>query len=722
MRRCYKKLLFFGVFFAFANFSHLIDAQAQEQLFNTDLGKVRIFEIMNNGPAGLASFYKNIKLAETLNLTLDLNLAEISDRFDCMLVIGRKFLNDAFDKLISPKDTSSLLADRQHAVSVIVGNLELKRQLHNLLHKAAQHEAVVLKFMQEKQDVLDKLPKGYINNFCTRSTTVQAFNQASWLTNAGLSSFALIKTAPYYEYLYKKPADLIKDKKNEDFYPQLDPDKKGVSGFLYNAGQVLKTVPDNIMRGQLLGKKSYVEYAKHMQKRKDEWPETEAGFIAKAEELANQESQLAKVNVAALGSWDKDRHDDKIRNLASKKLRLEEDKQWHADEKLRFDASILNIKKSELLFDRLVIAGYVAAYTAVAAGIGIVSYSAYKMYTTHMEGLKMRDSLYAMNQLIVIAEEIEALCKAHGIKNKFVMSSIQDEDSLALIATLKSYPYTNDTSIFVPSSVTRTYIYEVYEKDMHLAPIFAAVAEMDALHAVADKMVATQDAKNKFCFAKFIDNSTPMIKMDFFWNLLVGKPIANSLSTNRKVILTGPNAGGKSTSIRAILQNIVFAQTFGVAAATTFELTQFDVLHSFINVSDDILGGKSLFATEVQRAQDIMKRMKRLRSNEKYFFALDELFTGTNAEDGEMCAYTFIENIASYPQTQFIYATHFNRLKEIGAHNKDCVNYKIDAPAQNVSGAFIRDSKGKLMYPYTMCLGANNISVAKEIAHDAGLL
>ena len=166
----------------------------------------------------------------------------------------------------------------------------------------------------------------------------------------------------------------------------------------------------------------------------------------------------------------------------------------------------------------------------------------------------------------------------------------------------------------------------------------------------------------------------------------------------------------------------MLSQTFGIAAANSFELTQFDGVHSFINVSDDILSGKSLFATEMQRAQDILQKVKSLRSTEKYFFALDELFTGTNALDGEICACNFINNIANYPQIQFIYATHFDKLKEIGENNEYCVNYKIDAPAQDEDGQFMRGSNGKLLYPYTLSLGANNISVAQAMASDAGVM
>ena len=652
MKNNYKKLVLVGILSVITN--SFIHATVQKQILNTDLGRARVLHIMNYGPEGLASLYEDITCAESLNLVTDLNLAEIAQQFHCKTVVGNEYLNNAFTQLISPKDTSSLLADRQHGISVIVENEQLQNELYDLLQEAARHEALVIKFMQQKQSVLESLPQGSLSKICVKSPIIQGLNQLKW---AGVGAAA---------------------------------------------GSGLHTLYDN--RDNLFAEKPIVLVNMESQ--------IEEHFIEpmkkNLQEVSDKVEEFNKVDRASLPS-------DFIRDIYDK----EKFQYQVAQMQLKDLISLGEDTKSQLYEYSGTINN--AAYVMATTGVAILAYSAYQMYRNHLEGLKVRDCLYSINQLIVIAEEIEALCEKHGINNQCSISAIMNEDNRALIRALKAYRYSNNTSFFVASSLTRTFMYEVYEKDMHLAPVFALIAEMDVLYSLADKIVTTKDAKNTFCFSQFIVDNNPSITTEGFWNVLVQDAVSSNFDNSSNVILTGPNAGGKSTTIRAILQNIVLSQTFGIAAARSFEITQFDVVHSFINVSDDILGGKSLFATEIQRAQDIMQRIQKLSHKEKYFFALDELFTGTNAEDGEMCAYTFIKNIANNSQIQFIYATHFNRLKEIEHENGSCVNYKINAPYQDASGQFVRNSMGKLIYPYTLSLGSNNMSVAKEIAHDAGL-
>jgi DNA mismatch repair ATPase MutS len=64
-------------------------------------------------------------------------------------------------------------------------------------------------------------------------------------------------------------------------------------------------------------------------------------------------------------------------------------------------------------------------------------------------------------------------------------------------------------------------------------------------------------------------------------------------------------------------------------------------------------------------------------------------------------------------KTLFIYATHFDKLKELGKQNMGLMNYKVDAP--------IKNSNGKLVYPYTLSPGASIINVAEDMAKEAGL-
>ena len=332
----------------------------------------------------------------------------------------------------------------------------------------------------------------------------------------------------------------------------------------------------------------------------------------------------------------------------------------------------------------------------------------------HLDGLHKCSLINSLYKTIIIAEKIETLCQEHGIENQYKISMITDEKHLDMIQGVKHIRYQNKSKTLpVMTSCVHAFLYEIYENEDALAPIFASIGEVDTYSTIADTMIELDKTENKLCFVTFLDQNKPAVYAKGFWNLLVKDAVNNSLCENRNIILTGPNAGGKSTSIKSMLQNIVLAQTFGIAAGESFELTQFDVVHSFLNISDDILNGLSLFASEIKRAQETLQRIKALESNEKFFFALDELFTGTAGEDGELCAYEFISNIASYDNIQFIYATHFNKLKDIGAHNASCANYKIDAP--------IFDKRGKLVYPYTLSAGANTVNVAQLMAKEAGL-
>jgi len=368
-----------------------------------------------------------------------------------------------------------------------------------------------------------------------------------------------------------------------------------------------------------------------------------------------------------------------------------------------------NVKKKMLVSASMILAanGYFAYQTAKCAS-GLVK--------EYQLAASKRDLIFALSKVVRIAERMEKICAEQGVTADFKISAIQDEPSLTLIKKLKSGFYTKkEESVFVPSLV-HAFLYDIYEKESCLPQIFACVAEMDAYNAIATKMLNTQGLKNSFCFATFIDSTKSEIKAVNFWNVLVGeqKAIANTLHETRNIIFSGVNAGGKTTGTRSILQNIVLAQTFGVAAATEFALTPFDIIHSYLNVSDDLIGGSSLFVSEVKRAQEIKEKIRAIAGTDlKYFFALDELFTGTGADAGENCACGFVDAISNAPEIMFIYPTHFDKLKELGESHDFCVNYKVD------SAITLKD--GKLVYPFTISNGASYDNIALQIAQNANL-
>ncbi len=383
-------------------------------------------------------------------------------------------------------------------------------------------------------------------------------------------------------------------------------------------------------------------------------------------------------------------------------------------------ASVYFLAKSAIDFGKIMAAGGCSAGENALLGFitgyyilvdASVAYSIWNDYTT---ASKKRALMHNLNTIVLTADKLERLSAKYNLQSQFRVSQIQDAEGLELLKMLRHsrYRYKKLRMFYYPK--VHSFMYQLYQQDHHLAKVFACVAELDVYNAIADTMIASRrKSANPFCFVKFIQQDQPAIKSKKFWNVLVDKAVVNDFTEKRQVILTGPNAGGKTTAIRSILQNIVLGQTFGVAAAEEFEFTQFDVIHSYLNISDDLINGSSLFASEVKRAKEIVKTIQDLQPVQKYFFVLDELFTGTVSEDGEICAYEFVNKIASAKRVLFIYATHFEKLKSLG-HNLDyCANYQVGAP--------VKSEDGKLKYPFTFIPGASSSRVAIDMAKEAGL-
>ena len=339
-----------------------------------------------------------------------------------------------------------------------------------------------------------------------------------------------------------------------------------------------------------------------------------------------------------------------------------------------------------------------------------IGYTLYKSYST---AIKKRDKLHSLNRLVCIADKLEELASVYNLDLQFLISNIKGSQAKATLQELRKSRYNKKDTKFFYTPKVHAFVYNLYlHHQLDLAEIFACIAELDACNAIATKIVM-QTEQNPWCFAQEVHAENPLVQAQQLWNVLVAKAVANDFSEHRNVVLSGPNAGGKTTFIRSVLQNILLAQSFGVAAAASFAYTPFDYIHSFIHISDDLMNGLSLFASEVKRAKDIVACIKAMQPGQKYFFALDELFTGTNAEDGQACACEYLSKLASYDNIQFIYATHFEKLKEMAELEPACANYKVDAPD--------RLENGELVYPFTISQGASEVHVGIDIATNAGL-
>ena len=113
------------------------------------------------------------------------------------------------------------------------------------------------------------------------------------------------------------------------------------------------------------------------------------------------------------------------------------------------------------------------------------------------------------------------------------------------------------------------------------------------------------------------------------YNPLLEEPVYNDFSLNDSCIVTGSNASGKSTFIKAVAVNEILAMSIHTCAAKTARIAKAEVYTSMA-IRDDLMAGESYFIREVrslQRIVDVIDRGKLVIA------VIDEILRGTNTQE-----------------------------------------------------------------------------------------
>ena len=257
------------------------------------------------------------------------------------------------------------------------------------------------------------------------------------------------------------------------------------------------------------------------------------------------------------------------------------------------------------------------------------------------------------------------------------------------------------------------------------ADMMYELGELDAHLSFATLMQEALDynSHHSYVFTDFIEHSErqkPYLEIDTMWNPFLDskQAVGNHLKMDankggcRNIILTGPNAGGKSTFLTGITQSILLAQVMGIAAADKFVFTPFQKINTYIDVTDDIAAGKSLFLAEVDRARQHIHMLQALPEEDFSFTIFDEPFSGTNPTEGAAAEYSILNSLADYTNSFTIVATHYPlvMLLEEKEQNKGFANYKV----------YITRDGEKINYTHKVMPGNSNQTIAIDILAEMG--
>lgn len=135
--------------------------------------------------------------------------------------------------------------------------------------------------------------------------------------------------------------------------------------------------------------------------------------------------------------------------------------------------------------------------------------------------------------------------------------------------------------------------------------------------------------------------------------------VKNDVSLHKNMVVTGPNASGKTTLIKNVLLNSILSQQIGHGCYdSTSRVKIYDNFFSYLNIPDTC-ERDSLFQAEARRCLEIIKSIESI-SNEKKssLMIFDELYSGTNPSEASISAIAFIQHIMKY-KVSFLITTHY---------------------------------------------------------------
>src|SRR5918911_4732700 len=179
-------------------------------------------------------------------------------------------------------------------------------------------------------------------------------------------------------------------------------------------------------------------------------------------------------------------------------------------------------------------------------------------------------------------------------------------------------------------------------------------------------------------------------------------------STERLLIITGPNMGGKSTLLRQTALICLLAQMGSFVPAERARLPLLDRIWTRVGASDDLSRGRSTFMVEMTETAAILHN-----ATSRSLVLLDEIGRGTATFDGLSIAWAVTEYLHNSPEhaAKTLFATHYHELTELAERLPGAQNYQITAAERD----------GTVVFLHKLERGRASKSYGIEVARLAGL-
>ncbi|QNG27735.1 DNA mismatch repair protein MutS [Synechococcus sp. HK01-R] len=172
------------------------------------------------------------------------------------------------------------------------------------------------------------------------------------------------------------------------------------------------------------------------------------------------------------------------------------------------------------------------------------------------------------------------------------------------------------------------------------------------------------------------------------------------------VVLTGPNASGKSCYLRQIGLIQLLAQTGSWVPAQAAVVGIADRIFTRVGAVDDLAAGQSTFMVEMAETANILHH-----ASDRSLVLLDEIGRGTATFDGLSIAWAVSEHLAGDLQARTVFATHYHELNNLAAERANVANFQV----------LVEETGDDLVFLHRVQAGGASRSYGIEAARLAGV-
>ena len=195
------------------------------------------------------------------------------------------------------------------------------------------------------------------------------------------------------------------------------------------------------------------------------------------------------------------------------------------------------------------------------------------------------------------------------------------------------------------------------------------IAEYDMIWAKAkysNEISGIKPKLNDYGYIKIVNGKYPLIKNAVPLNFEIGE-------NYRTLIITGPNAGGKTVVLKTVgILTLATQSGFHIAAKEGTEISVFDKLFVDIGDNQSIENALSTFSSHVKNLAEIIKQSKK-----STLLLFDEIGSGTEPNEGAALAIAILEELY-HKGCITIATTHYGEIKNFSEGHPDFENAAME--------------------------------------------